>query len=368
MTLHRTIQPRVPGRMFNVYRSCGRDGFREFAELVGDVCDVAIPEGKDTFQAQSRVVNLGAALLTEMRSSSLHYERTTRHVARSAFDHFQLHLNLVGNCHVRSGRQTAVFRPGDIGVMDTARSSQHAMLAPHGLHARSVSIFLPRSLLAPLLPSPGHGHCTVLSGDSVVGRLLGDHLVSLLHRTEPASSMDHAVALQGIVGLLARGLGSTERIQPMRSAMREAALTSLQRYVEEHLDSSGLSADTICKHSGWSRATVYRLFESEGGLVAYVQQQRLQRALMELIFGRSRRRVLDIALQSQFSSEATFNRAFRRTFGIPPGEARTLARHSMIEPLPGNPAAAANDPETPVRWIRQLGRNFDAGQPVKLGA
>ena len=353
--------------MLNVYRSAGRGGFREFAQAMVDVCDVAVLATKDTFQARSRVVNLGAALLTEMESCSLHYERTTRHVARSAFDHFQVHLNLVGDSHVRSERQTAVFRAGDIGIMDTTRSSQHAVLAPHGLHARSLSLFLPRSLLAPLLPSPGHGHCTVLRGDSVMGRLLSDHMVALLHWTEPASSMDHAVALQGIVGLLARGLGSTESVQPLRSPMRQAALASLQRYVEEHLDSSGLSADAICRYSGWSRATVYRLFESEGGLVAYVQRRRLQRAFMELVGARSRRRVLDIALESQFSSEATFNRAFRRTFGIPPGEARTLARRSMIEPLNAGAAVGVDDPETPVRWIRQLASYAAAQQPVRLG-
>jgi AraC-like DNA-binding protein len=341
--------------MLHIYRSAGRNGFREFTALAVDICDVAIPGGKDAFHAQSRAAHLGSALLTEIKSCSLHYERTTRHIARSAFDHLLIHLNLVGDAHVRSGRQAAVFRAGDIGIMDTTRPSQLAMCAP-GLHVRSLSLLLPRSLLAPLLPSPGHGHCTVLRCDSVTTRLLGDHMVSLLHRTEAASAMDHAVALQGIVGLLAHGLGSTERIQPLRSAMRQAALASLQRYVEQHLDSPGLSADTICRYSGWSRATVYRLFESEGGLVAYVRQRRLQRALLELVFGRSRRRVLDIALQSQFSSEATFNRAFRRTFGIPPGEARTLARHSMTEPRTASPAMAVEGPEAPLRWIRQLGR------------
>jgi AraC-like DNA-binding protein len=115
-----------------------------------------------------------------------------------------------------------------------------------------------------------------------------------------------------------------------------------------------LSVAAICSYSGWSRATVYRLFEADGGLFSYIQQRRLQRALMELIFERHGRRVLDIALENQFASEATFNRAFRRTFGLPPGEARTLAQH----PKGRNRAHSASDTlderHLTIRRIQQL--------------
>jgi len=116
--------------------------------------------------------------------------------------------------------------------------------------------------------------------------------------------------------------------QSLRLAMHCAAVASIKRYVESHLDSPALCVAAICAHSGWSRATTYRLFEPEGGLVHYVQQRRLERAFAELISGERRRRILDIALESHFASEATFNRAFRRTFGLPPGAARARASGS----------------------------------------
>jgi len=111
--------------------------------------------------------------------------------------------------------------------------------------------------------------------------------------------------------------------------LRGAALESLKCLVEQHLDSPALSAEFICARSGWSRATVYRLFETEGGLARYIRRRHLLRAFRELTSGQPPHlRIVDLALAHQFASESSFNRAFRRAFGIPPGKARHLAASS----------------------------------------
>ena len=115
----------------------------------------------------------------------------------------------------------------------------------------------------------------------------------------------------------------------VRERLRRTALDSLKRLVEQNLDSPGLSTEFVCARSGWSRATVYRLFEAEGGLARYIRRRHLLRAFRELTCGRAPHlRMVDLALAHQFASEATFNRAFRRAFGIPPGKVRDLAEGS----------------------------------------
>lgn len=75
-----------------------------------------------------------------------------------------------------------------------------------------------------------------------------------------------------------------------------------------------------------SRATLYRLFESIGGIAAYIQSRRLARAYAALVRPAHRhRRLYDIALDWGFVSEAHFSRSFRRAFGLSPSEARALA-------------------------------------------
>ena len=107
---------------------------------------------------------------------------------------------------------------------------------------------------------------------------------------------------------------------------RQAALDSLKRIIERQIVSPELSTRLICARSGWSRATVYRLFQAEGGLARYIRERRLHWALRELMSSSSPyRRILDLAVDCQFASEATFCRAFHRQFGSPPGEVRALA-------------------------------------------
>ncbi len=56
-----------------------------------------------------------------------------------------------------------------------------------------------------------------------------------------------------------------------------------------------------------------------------MQEQRLNRALMLLISPASEgKRLIDLAVDLQFSSDSTFVRAFRRQFGVTLGEIRKL--------------------------------------------
>ncbi|WP_245322073.1 helix-turn-helix transcriptional regulator [Bradyrhizobium sp. LTSPM299] len=91
-------------------------------------------------------------------------------------------------------------------------------------------------------------------------------------------------------------------------------------------------ADDLCRRFELSRASLYRLFEADGGLARYIQEQRLDRALRLLVSPSSRgNRLIDLALDLQFSSDSSFVRAFRRHFGITPGEVRELSETWLRE-------------------------------------
>src|SRR5262249_59167918 len=93
-----------------------------------------------------------------------------------------------------------------------------------------------------------------------------------------------------------------------------------------------LAAADLCRRFHIPRASLYRLFEADGGLARYVQEQRLNRALIWLIAPEANgKRLVDIALDLQFSSDSTFVRAFRRRFGLTPGELRDLAEAWLRE-------------------------------------
>lgn len=87
-------------------------------------------------------------------------------------------------------------------------------------------------------------------------------------------------------------------------------------YIESHLDSD-LSLETIASVAGFSRFHFHRIFKAFAGetLYQFIQRLRLEKAASQLS-GYPEKSITEIALDSGFSSSATFARAFKDAFGV----------------------------------------------------
>ena len=335
----------------------GRAGLRIFRDAIAETSGVAPLGDAANFRVRSRVHHLGIAVLTDVRSSSLQYIRSARHVARAAYDHYEVAVNLNAEIRYHSGRRSASVHSGEVIVVDSTRPTQAYIQAPDGDLARVPALFVPRALVAPAMRVSADVHFRVLRRGDPRAKLLSEHVAHMLERIDTDPQAQFAPTLPILTGLLAVVFGGTARSPKAGEAASQAALDSLKRLIEHHIDSPALSADLICTRSGWSRATVYRLFQAEGGLARYIRQRRLHWAFRELMSGRSpRRRIVDLAIDCQFASEATFSRAFHRLFGMPPGEVRALADRSRSDAPNGAPLRRSEDIEDAgaIRWIKQL--------------
>lgn len=80
-----------------------------------------------------------------------------------------------------------------------------------------------------------------------------------------------------------------------------------------------LSAAQLSKVFGASRATIYREFESKGGVRQYMSDLRLRRALLLLSNASTERgAVSKVAGELGYDDPSLFSRAFRDHFGFPP--------------------------------------------------
>jgi len=93
----------------------------------------------------------------------------------------------------------------------------------------------------------------------------------------------HGVAL-GFVGFLDGLLGNHPLLLCAQYA-NTSRLAAMKSLLNERLRDQELGVGTLCEHFDCSRATVYRLFEPDGGVAAFILQQRLQRCLRELTSG-----------------------------------------------------------------------------------
>ena len=94
-------------------------------------------------------------------------------------------------------------------------------------------------------------------------------------------------------------------------------------HIEQHL-SDVLPVEEIAAQAYLSVAHLYRIFPILAGCTVgqYVRRRRLSCAADML--ARTRRRVLDVALEYRFESQESFIRAFKALFGITPGDYRKL--------------------------------------------
>ncbi|MEL7110100.1 MAG: AraC family transcriptional regulator [Pseudomonadota bacterium] len=128
------------------------------------------------------------------------------------------------------------------------------------------------------------------------------------------------VMLRGLLDLARIAIVQPQYASSRRRAARYGQYVSIQSYIEQNLHRLDLCAETLLPKFGVSRATLYRLFEEEGGVRNYIVDRRLFRALLDISSGPQRRGKIQQAAKSWgFSSAANFNRSVRHAFGGAPG-------------------------------------------------
>src|SRR4029079_18656536 len=109
--------------------------------------------------------------------------------------------------------------------------------------------------------------------DSPTGRVLTSALTTLWAELPRAEMSDGPLLASSLVGLL-NGL-----LQPGRGHsddVRRALNVAVRQYIADHLDDLALDVDTFRGQFFRSRATLYRLFEGDGGIAKLIRDARLR--------------------------------------------------------------------------------------------
>jgi AraC family transcriptional regulator len=112
-----------------------------------------------------------------------------------------------------------------------------------------------------------------------------------------------------------------ERERRTRGALDERRLERVRAYIEAHLDRN-LTLGELAQVACLSRHHFARAFREATGTPPhrYISARRLERA--QTLLADPTIALTDVALTSQFSSQASFTRAFQRHMGLSPGEYR----------------------------------------------
>ncbi|MGE5286103.1 MAG: helix-turn-helix domain-containing protein, partial [Micromonosporaceae bacterium] len=102
-------------------------------------------------------------------------------------------------------------------------------------------------------------------------------------------------------------------------------------WIDKNLDVPGLGPETIARGNHISVRYLHKLFHDEGTSVArWVRECRLEKCRHDLEDPTlAEREVIAIARRWGFDDAAHFNKIFKATYGVPPGQYRQLADLSL---------------------------------------
>lgn len=331
-----------------------REGFQALGDWATDQWSPSLAGEYSDFRVSLRALNMGPEVLVEWRSAPIRLYRSPGHIARSNLDFYRILLNLGGDHLTASGsRENMPLRQGDIGIFDAAVADDMTIVgAPTSGMAHRINLIVPRGRMAPLLRHPDSVHGSVIPGNSPIGRLMSEHFLSIWRNASALTAAESDAAVRSLVTLAAGGVGGAKGTEEaMAREARHAMLAAIKRHIESQLGDAGLNGNSICRQFGLSRASLARLFEAEGGLVHYIRERRLHRAFVMLGSPAYRHwRLIDIALECDFSSDVTFIRAFRKLFDLTPGDVRRMFSGDVSIASGSAPISGQNL----LPWLRQL--------------
>jgi AraC-like DNA-binding protein len=299
--------------------------FLAWRQRVGHVVDA--PPSKEQlaggFRGEIDLYAVGGMVLTDCRTDSMRLERSVARVSTDTRRDYVFQLFLEGEVgHVTGMRK----KRSDLGsVQGIVAFDLNQPFRTERPESRLLSLFVPAALVDEGLRDGAGIHGRIVPKESPLAGLVLDHLAALAREIP---SLDPASAIEalntGAQLLLAAFRKAANLSGADRAALQAALMGQVRRHVEANLYQPDLTPSSVVQALQLKRATIYRWFEHEGGLGAYIRNRRLREAADELVRF-PHRQIVEIAYGLGFKSASDFTRAFRRAFDMSPQDMRIRA-------------------------------------------
>jgi AraC-like DNA-binding protein len=321
--------PGMAHNHFSVKAEAPRRQLLAWRDRVGHIIDVlpSIGDLDKPFNASIDRYDLNGLIFTDCRSDQMVLERSIARISKDRVRHYAFHVMMEGSI---DGIVVPASRGQDptstTGILALDLNQPVRMRRSNG---RVLTFFAPGSLVQEGFPDPDSIHGRTLDNTTPLARLIIDHVTALSRSVTTMSACEANSAVLGSVRLMVAAFGKQARLSGnVRAAARAAMFGQVRRYIQANIHQADLSPESVLRALGLTRSTIYRLFQHEGGLVAYIRHLRLRQAADELArFPHVT--VMEIAFGLGFNSASDFTRAFRRAYEMAPQDFR-MSCHSPL--------------------------------------
>lgn len=334
-------------------REVGRDvALQAFGGAVQDVFGVDLVDPSTALRPIDVVAwHLGTIMLGVFSGPALFFDRPPALVARSGLDHILVQLYTEGGFSGMAGSKPITVVAGDICVFDLTDT-----LSTRSTAFSNLSLLIPRDALRSALDDLSPLHGMVVPSSTPLAGILAEYMISLASRVPALDAREALLAALATAALTSTVLaGEAPRGHQRSTGDRRSPLRQVCAYIDDHIQDPELDADQIARTLGLSRASLYRLFVTSGGVGRYIRRRRLSGAALELSDPTRRVRIGEVALRWGFVNDASFARAFRQAFGIAPRAARER-NLAFLAPMEDEGATGITE-QGFAYWMRTLHAN-----------
>jgi AraC-like DNA-binding protein len=322
--------------------------------MVAGIFDLAADETETArFKGEFLLRAAGSFLLSEAGSSGLRLIRSLETIHRGGADGFAIRFQLSGAIEGRMGDAFVQCGSGGVLFLDLLQTLDLRVLADEA-PASDITLWIPRAKILSALDDESLWHGFTLAGGSPAAAVIGGNLELFAQEAERLTARELDGFLQGFVAMIGKAASPLfDRTRSPDGRKPLASFVSIRRHIDQNLRSPALAADALARTFGLSRASLYRLFEPVGGVARYIRNARLNRAYQDIVATElSNRRIAPVAYRLGFKNLSAFNRLFKETYGVSPGEARNRALRGLADIRPGGQP----DREFSLAgWLRRMG-------------
>ncbi|MES2988885.1 MAG: helix-turn-helix domain-containing protein [Pseudomonadota bacterium] len=273
-------------------------------------------EPLEPFSTDSLTTHFGGISLLYADMTSQRWERDAAMLRSSEHDAMAISIGLTGVSKGRMGERSFRQESGDALVTDFSQVSVF-----EGSVGRTILLLVPREMASAAGLDVAEMHGLVLSSPAM--QMLTSHALRIREALPELTEDDGARLARSVVDLLVIAVGASGRAEgSVTAANASTVLIRARAEIRQNLGSPALTVANLCRRLQISRSTLHRLFEEEGGVQAYIRNQRLDVVRQTLSEPGNEERIGAIADRLGFSDTAHLSRLFRERFGQSPSEWR----------------------------------------------
>jgi len=269
----------------------------------------------------TRLTGLGTELLDHSGSAQMARRDAVRCRADGRDDISLNFMVLSSSTSVEHGATRLALRAGDVVILDSSLPTE----MKRKKH-RAISLFIPRAKIKMICPDPGRLAGRLMRPDGIAG-VLRSHLQATMDHAAHMQPQHHVLSMD-IAMQLALAALVEEAAAPVNAAVLDEGLyQAAKTYIGQDCTNFGTNPSSVALHLRCSRSALYRAFAKHGeSVAACIWLARLAHARRMLSAARYRHlQINEIAFRSGFSDHSTFDRMFKRAYGMKPVDIRQMS-------------------------------------------